>query len=270
MKRIVLALLILVVIGGTAFSFDGSTFPEPIGKNSVLLSPTFNFGFSGFSGSYSGLDSFFVLGMTVSADYALPIPFALAIGLEFGFASTVDEFSDGVVLPILFRVSWHPNFEVRGLDPYIITKVGYSIGASKYVDGGFSWGGGVGCRYFFNDVVGIFGDLGYDRYGVGSSSYSDYWISWSYSWYYYAFFHLGATFKLGGSSSGGSSSSSSSGRYMRVNSDTLNVRSGPSADNAVVGVLVRDARVEVIDKSGAWWRIRSGNIEGYVNSSFLR
>ena len=57
---------------------------------------------------------------------------------------------------------------------------------------------------------------------------------------------------------------------MLVNSDTLNVRSGPSADNSVVGVLQRNARVEVLDGSGTWWKIKSGSIEGYVNSSYLK
>jgi len=58
--------------------------------------------------------------------------------------------------------------------------------------------------------------------------------------------------------------------YMIVNTDTLNVRSGPSADNSIVGTLPRNARVEVLDKPGQWYKIRSGNIEGYVNSSLLK
>jgi SH3-like domain-containing protein len=58
-------------------------------------------------------------------------------------------------------------------------------------------------------------------------------------------------------------------RFMLVNSDALNVRRGPSSDHGVVGQLTRDARVQVLDSSGQWWHIRYGNIEGYVNSSFL-
>jgi len=57
-------------------------------------------------------------------------------------------------------------------------------------------------------------------------------------------------------------------RYI-VNADALNVRSGPSADTALVGQLKRNDRVEIIDRSGQWWKIKSGSIEGYVNSSFL-
>jgi len=69
---------------------------------------------------------------------------------------------------------------------------------------------------------------------------------------------------------GTTSSGSQTGRYMLINSDTLNVRSGPSADYSVVGVLTRNARVEVLDRPGQWWKIKSGNIEGYVNSSYLK
>jgi len=87
---------------------------------------------------------------------------------------------------------------------------------------------------------------------------------------------IGVGYKFGGGSSGSKSTSSavSSGKqtrqYMLVNADTLNVRSGPSADTSLVGTLQRNARVEVLDKSGTWWKIKSGSIEGYVNSSYLK
>jgi hypothetical protein len=84
---------------------------------------------------------------------------------------------------------------------------------------------------------------------------------------------IGVGYKFGGgsgSTSSASSTRSQSGRYMLVNADTLNVRSGPSADTSLVGTLQRNARVEVLDRSGTWWKIKSGNIEGYVNSSYLK
>jgi outer membrane protein W len=59
-------------------------------------------------------------------------------------------------------------------------------------------------------------------------------------------------------------------QYMLVNADTLNVRSKPSADSSVVGVVARETRVEVLEKSGTWWKIRSGTIQGYVNSAYLK
>ena len=58
--------------------------------------------------------------------------------------------------------------------------------------------------------------------------------------------------------------------YANVNSDALNVRSGPSVSGEIVGQLFRDQRVEIVDKSEQWWKIKFDNIEGYVNSDFLQ
>jgi hypothetical protein len=84
---------------------------------------------------------------------------------------------------------------------------------------------------------------------------------------------IGVGYKFGGGSgskSTASSTRSQSGRYMRVNADALNVRSKPSADSSLVGTLSRNTRVEVLESSGTWWKIKSGKIEGYVNSSYLK
>jgi uncharacterized protein YgiM (DUF1202 family) len=58
--------------------------------------------------------------------------------------------------------------------------------------------------------------------------------------------------------------------YKLVNSDALNVRSGPSADHGVVGQVTKNMRVQILESSGQWWKIRYGSIEGYVNSNFLQ
>jgi len=68
---------------------------------------------------------------------------------------------------------------------------------------------------------------------------------------------------------GAQAASSQSGKYMIVNTDALNVRSGPSADFAVVGQLTRNTRVEILERPSQWFKIKSGNVEGYVNSSML-
>jgi uncharacterized protein YgiM (DUF1202 family) len=64
-------------------------------------------------------------------------------------------------------------------------------------------------------------------------------------------------------------STKSSGGYAYIQSDALNVRSGPSADNRVITTLGKNTRVAVISKSGTWWKIKYGNVEGYVNSQYL-
>ena len=58
--------------------------------------------------------------------------------------------------------------------------------------------------------------------------------------------------------------------YAYINIDQLNLRAGPSASNDIIRALSKDTRIEVIDDSGVWWKIKYENIEGYVNSEYLR
>jgi hypothetical protein len=58
--------------------------------------------------------------------------------------------------------------------------------------------------------------------------------------------------------------------YAYINIDQLNLRSGPSVSNDIIRALSKDTRIEVIDDSGIWWKIRHENTEGYVNSEYLR
>jgi hypothetical protein len=204
MKKICLVLLILAVVGGAAFSFDLKSFPSPIKPGSLLLNPTVNMGSYGASVSGGGSSETdtggFGLGITLSADYALPIP--LTVGLETGFGTAFDDDFDGIVIPILARVAWHPNFEVPNLDTYITLKLGYSVATGDGLDGGFSGGGNVGARYFFSPKIAVFGELGYDRYTMGSDEinipgfygYGGYKLEWSY--YMYTWFHTGITILL--------------------------------------------------------------------------
>jgi len=57
--------------------------------------------------------------------------------------------------------------------------------------------------------------------------------------------------------------------YAYVKSDALNVRSGPSANYRVLVVLSINSKVQVINKTGVWWKIKYESIEGYVNSEYL-
>lgn len=62
----------------------------------------------------------------------------------------------------------------------------------------------------------------------------------------------------------------SSENYAYINADNLNVRSGPSSEYKITAVLSKNIRVEIIDKTGNWWKISYGTITGYVNSHYLR
>ena len=56
-----------------------------------------------------------------------------------------------------------------------------------------------------------------------------------------------------------------------VNAGALNVRSGPSSSQGVVGRLVRDARVEVIGEANGWRQISTPEgVTGWVYGDYLR
>ena len=51
--------------------------------------------------------------------------------------------------------------------------------------------------------------------------------------------------------------------------DSLNVRSGPSADDAVVGSFKAGTKVSIYQYEGDWAYVQSGNVTGYVNKYYL-
>jgi hypothetical protein len=192
-KKIAVALLVLAVTAGAASAqVDMSRFPSPIEPGNILLSPGFSIipgsltlGGSGYSMSINT----FGIGGALAVDYALPIP--LTVGAEVGFENY--HFSDfggdfelGTI-PIMFRIAWHPNFGVQGLDPYILGKGGIGIPmqakvssggvsvSTDLLDLGFGFGVDAGVRYFFTDMIGAFGELGYQTIiytisGIGGGS----------------------------------------------------------------------------------------------------
>ena len=281
MKKLLFILLILAVVGASAYSVDFSTHPAPIGRGNVLISPTLHLG----TGWLAGVS----FGFSVPVDFALPIPVGLMVGLEPGFIFTTGNILgyrwSPNLIPIFTRVSWHPNFEVRGLDPYVVLKLGYSIAfggrdrlynySGKYV-GGFSYGGNVGVRYFFNNAIGIYGELGYDRYGYSYRYDYNYYSRWS--GYTSTYFHVGATFKIGqsstvgGRSSGSGGSSSSSGaRGNATTTSDVNFRSGPSADSSIIRALPSGTTVALTgETSGGWTQVTYGGQTGWISSQYLR
>jgi uncharacterized protein YgiM (DUF1202 family) len=49
----------------------------------------------------------------------------------------------------------------------------------------------------------------------------------------------------------------------------LNVRSGPSLDDSIVGKMTDHAACEIIGTEGEWTQIESGEVSGYINSAYL-
>jgi uncharacterized protein YgiM (DUF1202 family) len=49
----------------------------------------------------------------------------------------------------------------------------------------------------------------------------------------------------------------------------LNVRSGPSTDDSIVGKMTDHAACEIIGTDGDWTQIESGEVSGYISSTYL-
>jgi uncharacterized protein YgiM (DUF1202 family) len=253
MKKIAICVVLMLCLGaGSLFAQDVLSFPSPITPVHPIINAGVGFGSGwGYLGGSMGIPP-----ILASVDFPVDVGVPLSFGGGVGFTSVANILN---VLSIVGRAALHLNFGVPGLDVYPVLSLGYNLyfwDASwfgGYLGGGggaFAFGIAGGVRYFFNDNIGIWAELGYSQLTVIAG---------------------GVTFTFGGNKGSTSSSSSSrSGRYMLVNTDTLNVRSGPSADNSIVGTLARNTRVEVLNRTGTWWEIRSGNIRGYVNSSLLR
>lgn len=68
------------------------------------------------------------------------------------------------------RASYHLDFGVENLDPYIGAMLGYNVATvstpsgyagPKLTAGGVAYGGHVGARYYFTEKVGGFAEVGY-------------------------------------------------------------------------------------------------------------
>ena len=258
MRKGILVLLILVVVTGSAFAIDLLSFPPPVNPGSVMID-------AGVGLRYL---SWLTLGFRMSipplfaqVDYALPVgvPISVGGGATFGLWK-MRYYSDVSAMYITpyARASWHWGFPVSWLDFYTGLSVGaniasvrgdfYGIGIGS-VGNSFYYGFHAGTHFYFSKNVGAVVETGYP-----------YWVK------------AGIAFKFGGREASPRSgrSAQSSTQYMLVNADSLNVRSGPSADFEAVGSVDRNTRVQVLDSSGQWWKIRYGRLEGYVNSSYLR
>ena len=51
--------------------------------------------------------------------------------------------------------------------------------------------------------------------------------------------------------------------------ETLNVRETPSADSSMVGKMPKNAAGEILETLDGWYKIRSGDVTGYVSADYL-
>ena len=73
----------------------------------------------------------------------------------------------------------------------------------------------------------------------------------------------------GGNTGGGSENPNPSSNKI-VTATSLNVRSGPSTSNGVIGSLKQNDKVEVISESNGWSKVKFSGKEGYVSSTYLK
>ena len=54
-----------------------------------------------------------------------------------------------------------------------------------------------------------------------------------------------------------------------VNADALNVRSGASTSNSIIGSISKNAKVEIISTSNGWHKIKYNNTTGFVSAEYI-
>jgi hypothetical protein len=135
-------------------------------------------------------------GFNLFADYLLPIPIPLSLGLEAGFnfagfwlSESYDEEAI-YAIPLLLRAAYHFDLHPK-LDLYVVGKIGYVIGiwTGEYRDiaekvggtvehiGSIGFGFDAGVAYYFNSKIGMFMEMGFDKYTLkpeisGDTAYS--------------------------------------------------------------------------------------------------
>jgi hypothetical protein len=172
----VAALVLLVATRAAAFDPSSwwKTLPQPLQRGDLIVSATCNIGHADpieFSATNA-----MMYGVSVAFDWApaIDFPVPLTVGVEVGADGSllnVDRDISLGVLPVMFRLAWHPDWGVRGLNSYVMVKIGDALAFWTGNDrdiattpNGLALGFGAGGRYFFSDHIGLFIDLGYDRY----------------------------------------------------------------------------------------------------------
>jgi hypothetical protein len=117
-------------------------------------------------------------GMPIGLSYEYGFSDKISGGVYLGYASTSENFgvaewkwTYGMGAA---RASYHFDFNVEGLDPYLGVMLGYNYAKGDWSSGSFNvnpsaggvlYGGYAGARYLFTEKFGIFAEVGY---GIGN------------------------------------------------------------------------------------------------------
>ncbi|MEA1962132.1 MAG: N-acetylmuramoyl-L-alanine amidase [Bacillota bacterium] len=55
-----------------------------------------------------------------------------------------------------------------------------------------------------------------------------------------------------------------------INTEVVNIRSGPGTNYQVSGNLLKDAEVDILEKQGEWSQVRFGSVSGWVHNDLLK
>jgi len=175
MKRIVLVLLILAIISGSAFALDLLSYPPPLSGGNLMLDAGLGLVWTGWS--YGKL---WIPPLFLQVEYALPVKVPISVGGGLSFFAwgydNIDQWGDDygfkrfVITPQV-RANWHWAFPVSWLDFYTGVSLGWNIVSEKVNDPnyksiyrGTSWfyyNLQAGAHFYFSKKVGAMVETGW-------------------------------------------------------------------------------------------------------------
>ena len=188
--------------------------PRSINPGDILLNGAFTVGRTSVNASWIGNT---LIGYTLTGEnllinnsktafgFSLAIDYTLknnrfTVGAESGY-SRASFYGDSVgTLPILLRFGYHFNVNSNSLDLYILAKAGLAMEfVFDNTNSGFGFGINAGGRYFFNNNLAFFAELGYDRNVIKESGieyYESGYLNYNYIVTAVKFLSLGLTYRL--------------------------------------------------------------------------
>ncbi|CEN89282.1 SH3-domain-containing protein [[Clostridium] sordellii] len=117
----------------------------------------------------------------------------------------------------------------------------------------------IGTTYQGNTVEIITSSNGWHKVKLSNGQVG--WVSGQY---------VSLSGNAGNSGNGGSTETPSTGKKATVTASALNVRSGPSTSNGVIGTVYKGNTVEILENSNGWSKIKtsSGQV-GWASSQYL-
>jgi len=171
MKKIFLVLLVLAVVGGSAFAWEPLQYPPSVKGGNVLLDLGIGLG-SVHSGGKMSIPPLFVQG-----EYCLPTKAPISVGAQVAFSQYkwnwgyLDYTDTWTYIYFGARGNWHWNIDLNWLDLYTGINLGYnyfkwstnypSYTGSEPNYGGLEFGGQVGAHFYFSKNVGVVAEFGY-------------------------------------------------------------------------------------------------------------